>query len=121
MLYIVLKHVIQRTRIYSSFREIFRYRENMSNNRFREIHKTFLEIAKFEYFTKQIIDSLSHYLQITNFEVIYSKKCLFSTVSLIPAINGLNFNNFAKIAKSKYCVNIENESHSPIDSLSTNI
>ena len=43
-----------RIRIYSLFREIFEYRENMNNNRFREIHKSFLEIVKFDYLAKQI-------------------------------------------------------------------
>ena len=57
MLHIILKHVIWRIRIYSLFREIFKYRENISSNRFREIHKSFLKIAKFEYFMKQIIYS----------------------------------------------------------------
>ena len=37
------------------FREKFKYRENISNKRFRKIHKSFLKIAKFEYFAKQII------------------------------------------------------------------
>ena len=38
---------------------MFKYRENMSNNRFREIPKSFLKIEKFEYFAKQIIYSSS--------------------------------------------------------------
>ena len=37
MLYITLKHVVWRFRIYNYFREIFKFRENMSKNRFREI------------------------------------------------------------------------------------
>ena len=57
MLYIILKCVIWRIRIYSLFHEIFKYRENINNNRFREIYKRFLKIAKFEYFAKQIIYS----------------------------------------------------------------
>ena len=39
--------------------EVFKYRENMNNNKFREIHKSFLKTAKFEYFAKQIIYSYS--------------------------------------------------------------
>ena len=57
MLYIILRYVIWRIRIYSLFRKIFKYRENMSNNRFREIQKSFPKIAKFEYYAKQIIYS----------------------------------------------------------------
>ena len=41
MLYIIVKHVIWRIRLYSLFRQIFKYRENMNNNRFHEIHKSF--------------------------------------------------------------------------------
>ena len=36
------RHVIHH-RIYNLFPEIFKNRENMSNNRFREIHKAFLK------------------------------------------------------------------------------
>ena len=57
MLYTILKHVIWRIRTYSLFLEIFKYLENVSNNRFREIYKSFIKIAKFEYFAKQIIYS----------------------------------------------------------------
>ena len=49
--------MIWRIRIYSLFRKIFKYPENINNNRFREVHKSFLKIAKFEYFAKQIIYS----------------------------------------------------------------
>ena len=35
ILYIILKHVVWRFRIYNYFREIFNFRENMSKNRFR--------------------------------------------------------------------------------------
>ena len=38
-----------RIRIYSLFPEIFKCRENISNNRFLEIHKSFLKVAKFEF------------------------------------------------------------------------
>ena len=37
ILYIILKHVVWRFQIYNYFREIFKFRENMSKNRFREI------------------------------------------------------------------------------------
>ena len=37
ILYIILKHVAWRFRIYNYFREILKFRENMSKNRFREI------------------------------------------------------------------------------------
>ena len=57
ILYIILKHVVWRFRIYNYFREIFKFRENMSKNRFREISLSVHKIAKFEYFTKVIIYS----------------------------------------------------------------
>ena len=59
ILYIILKHVVWRFRIYNYFREIFKFRENMSKNRFREISLSLHKIAKFEYFTKVIIYSKS--------------------------------------------------------------
>ena len=37
ILYISLMHVVWRFRIYIYFREIFKFRKNMSKNRFREI------------------------------------------------------------------------------------
>ena len=36
MLYIIVRHVIWRIRIHSLFLEIFKYHENVNNNRFRE-------------------------------------------------------------------------------------
>ena len=57
MLYIILKNVIWKIRMYSLFHETLKYHEYMSNNKFREIHKSFLKTAKFEYFGKQIIYS----------------------------------------------------------------
>ena len=39
--YIILKHVIWRFQIYNLFREIFKFREDKSNNVFREILKCF--------------------------------------------------------------------------------
>ena len=59
ILYIILKHMVWRFRIYNYFREIFKFRENMSNNRFREISLSVHKIAKFEYFAKVIIYSKS--------------------------------------------------------------
>ena len=49
MLYIILKHV------YNYFREIFKFRENMSKNRFLEISLSVHKISKFKYFAKVII------------------------------------------------------------------
>ena len=83
---IILKRLIWRFQIYHLFREIFKLRENKSNNEFREIRKYFRKTTKFEYFSKQII-----YLE-------YLEEFVFQ--------NGLNFDYFAKIAykiaKSKY-------------------
>ena len=53
--YIILKWVIWRFQIYNLFREIFKFRENKSNNVFREILKCFRKTAKFEFFAKNII------------------------------------------------------------------
>ena len=59
------KHVIWRFQIYNLFREIFKFREDKSNNVFREIRKCFRKTAKFEFFAKQIIylESPDHPLQ----------------------------------------------------------
>ena len=62
MLYIVLKCVIWRIKICNLFREIFKNCENISNNRFHEIHKSLLKFAKFEYFAKQIFIISDHLL-----------------------------------------------------------
>ena len=59
ILYIILNHVVWRLRIYNYFLEIFKFRENMSKNRFREISLSVHKIAKFEYFAKVIIYSKS--------------------------------------------------------------
>ena len=53
--YIILKHVIWRFQIYDLFREIFKFREDKSNNVFGEILKCFRKTAKVEFFAKQII------------------------------------------------------------------
>ena len=65
ILCIILKHVIWRFQIYNLFREIFKFREDKSNNVFREIRKWFRKTAKFEFFAKQIIylESPDHPLQ----------------------------------------------------------
>ena len=55
ILHIILKHVIWRFQIYNLFREIFKFREDKSNNVFREIRKCFHKTAKFEFFANQII------------------------------------------------------------------
>ena len=59
ILYIVLKHVVLGFRIYNYFRKVFKFRENMSKNRFREISLSVHKIAKFEYIAKVIIYSKS--------------------------------------------------------------
>ena len=51
--------MVWRFRICNYFREIFKFRENMSKNRFREIFLGVHKIAKFEYFAKVIIYSKS--------------------------------------------------------------
>ena len=56
--------------IYNLFREIFKFREDKSNNVVREIRKCFRKTAKFEFFAKQII-YISN-LQITRFKMIYN-------------------------------------------------
>ena len=65
ILYIILKHVIWRFQIYNLFREIFKFREDKSNNVFRDICKCFRKTAKFGFFAKQIIylESPDHVLQ----------------------------------------------------------
>ena len=65
LLYVNLKRVIWRFQIYNLFLEIFKFREDKSNNVFREIYKCFCKTAKFEFFVKQIIylESPGHPLQ----------------------------------------------------------
>ena len=59
MLYITLKHVVWRFRIYNYFREIFKFRDFM--NILRNFAKSVFDhiFAKFEYFVKVIIYSKS--------------------------------------------------------------
>ena len=59
IIYIILKHVIWRFRWYKLFREVFKFRDNASKNRFREISLNVHKIAKFKYFTKVITYSKS--------------------------------------------------------------
>ena len=47
---------------------IFKFRENMSKNRFHEISESVHKIAKFEYFAKVIIGDL-----LTDFGSLYTK------------------------------------------------
>ena len=70
IIYIILKHVIWRFQIYNLLGEIFKFREDKSNNVFREIRKCFRKTAKFEFFTKQIIYLESPYL--TCFKMMYN-------------------------------------------------
>ena len=44
--YIILKQVIWKFQIYNLFRDIFKFREDKSNNVFREILKCFRKTAK---------------------------------------------------------------------------
>ena len=68
ILYIILKHVVWRFRIYNYFREIVKFRDFTNIKKFREIcfAHTF---TKFEYFEKVIIYSDS---QTMCFKMIYN-------------------------------------------------
>ena len=65
ILHIILNYVIWRFQIYNLFREIFKFREDKSNNVFREIRKCFRKTSKFEFFAKLItyLESPDHPLQ----------------------------------------------------------
>ena len=52
---IILKLEIWKFQIYNLFHKIFKFREDKSNNVFREILKCFRKTAKFEFFAKQVI------------------------------------------------------------------
>ena len=68
----------------------------MSNNRFHEIQKYFLKVANFE-FESQNLNIRN--LQITCFKMIYNNVMFCeSDIFFGPPENGLNFDNFAKIA-----------------------
>ena len=57
--------MIWRFQIYNLFPEIFKIREDKSNNIFREILKCFRKTVNFKFFAKQIIylESPDHLLQ----------------------------------------------------------
>ena len=54
-IYIILKRLIWRFQMYNLFREIFKLRDDETNNIFREILKCFRKTGKFEFFAKLII------------------------------------------------------------------
>ena len=49
-----LKHVISRFQIYNLFREIFKFREDKSNNVFLRILKCFRKTTKFDFFRNKL-------------------------------------------------------------------
>ena len=49
MLYIIFKHVSLESEYIVLFRQIFKYRENKSNNRFCEIQESFLKMKQIIY------------------------------------------------------------------------
>ena len=73
-----------------------KYCEIMSNNRFSEIHESFLEIVKFEYFAKPILYFRD--LQITCIKMINNILCYINLIFFQTLKNGLNFDDFPKIA-----------------------
>ena len=91
ILYIILKHVIWRFQIYNLFREIFKFREDKSNNVFREIRKCLRKTSKFFRTSENGLNS-AYFAKIAH-----------------------------KIAKIKYFPNIFDDSDSPINSLSDDI
>ena len=58
ILYIILKHVIWRFQIYNLFREIFKFREDKSNNVFREIRKCFRKTRPAKMFLTNVLRRL---------------------------------------------------------------
>ena len=107
MLYIILKYVIWRIRIYSLLCEIFEYRENMSNNGFRKIQKALLKSQNLIISRNKLYISD---LQITFFKMIHNMFIFYESDIFRTPENDLNFDNFPKIAhkiaKSKYFVDI---------------
>ena len=69
ILYIILKHVIWRFQIYNLFREIFKFREDKSNNVFREIRKCFVKPRNLNFSRNKVC---IWNLQITRFRMIYN-------------------------------------------------
>ena len=123
ILCIILKHVIWRFQIYNLFREIFKFREDKSNNVFREIRKCFRKTAKFDFFCEtNYIFGISRSPASKWYIICLGSKSLkfFRTSE-----NGPNSAYFAKIAqkiaKPKYFPNIFDDSDSPINSLSDDI
>ena len=113
ILYIILKQVIWRFQIYHLFREIFKFREDKSNNVFREIRKCFRKTAKLEIFRE------------TNYMFGISRSPASKWYIICSCSKSLKSDYFAKIAhkiaEPKYFPNIFDDSDSPINSLSDDI
>ena len=88
ILYIILKHVVWRFRIYNYFREIFKFRENMSKNRFREISLSVHKIAKL----------YIRNLQTTYFKMIYNTFIFLKFEIFSKSCSEPLQSHFAKIA-----------------------
>ena len=70
ILYIILKHVIWRFQIYNLFREIFKFREDKSNNVFREMsYNAFVKPRNLNFSRNKLF---IWNLQITCFKMIYN-------------------------------------------------
>ena len=89
--------------IYNLFGEIFKFRQDKSNNAFREILKCFCKTAKFEFFVKQVIylESQDHRLQ-NDMIYLCSKGLKFFRISK----NGLKSDYLAKIGHKIAKLNI---------------
>ena len=126
ILYIILKHVIWRFQIYNLFREIFKFRDDKSNNVFRETGvNAFVKPRNLNFSQNKLY---IWNLQITRFKMIFMCIICLCSKSLKffrTSENGLNSAYFAeiahKIAKPKYFPNIFDDSDSPINSLSDDI
>ena len=80
ILYIILKHVIWRFQIYNLFREIFKFREDKSNNVFREIRKS----AKFEFCVCQTVQAETG-KNVSSFQLSVKTRPILYTIYLQPA------------------------------------
>ena len=69
ILYIILKHVTWRFQKYNLFREIFNFREDKSNNVFREIRKCFHKPRNLNFSRNKLY---IWNLQITRFKMMYN-------------------------------------------------
>ena len=69
ILYIILKHVIWRLQIYNLFCEIFKFREDKSNNVFREFVNAFVKPRNLNFSRNKLY---IWNLQITCFKMIYN-------------------------------------------------